>query len=154
MSLHPPNEGHAEGRLKLALWLTFVAADSPRNFQCHRDHVDLVSLTGAAELCDLHTVITATNITDILTLCLDINRKLFSRNYDTKHCTPSHQLKAIKFRWLTSIFTFILQLGPQPLAFLVHQTHNFSPIPSVPLTNRSPCLTSQITRKTLRFSPI
>ena len=121
-SPHPPNDGDTEGRLNLALRLTCDAADSTRTFQCHGDHVDLVSLTGTAEVCDVsrrhhrHQ-----NYQRSCSLFLDINRKLFSRNYRTKPCTTSH----LQICRLQSIFTFVSQLGPQPLAFLVHQPQNF-----------------------------
>jgi hypothetical protein len=115
----------------------------------------LVSLTVVAELWDSSRCQHRhQHYQHSCSFCLNISRKLFSRNYTTKFRTTSHQLKAIKFRRFLSIFTFILQLGPQPLAFLFHQPHNFSPFPFVPLANRTLYFTIQITLKRRDFRRI
>ena len=99
-SSHPPTEGDTEVRLNLALRLNCDTADSPRTFQRHRDHVDLVSLTGAAELCDLPRChYSHQHYQHSCSLCLDFNRNLFSRNYKTKPCPPPHKSKAIPFNF-------------------------------------------------------
>jgi len=102
-SPHPPNEGDTEGRLNLALRLTCDGADSRRTFHRHCDHSELAPLTAAAELCDLSRCHQRhQHYQHSCSSCLDVNSKLFSRNYKTKLCNPSHQLKAI-----TSIYIHI-----------------------------------------------